>query len=118
MTTDSGHAYPVAENVWNREFGTQSVDSAWCADITYVATASGWVYLAAIIDLATRMIVGWLMATHMRTELIEAARLNALSWRTPAQRWLHHSNRGAQCASDAYRTLLEAHGLVGRQQDC
>ena len=89
VTTDSKHARPVAPNALNREFAAETSDSVWCADITYLWTAAGWVYLAAIIDMATRMIVGWSMATHMRTELVESALFNALSWRTPAGNLVH-----------------------------
>jgi putative transposase len=79
------------------------------------------VYLAAIIDIATRMIVGWSMASHMRTELVEKALLNALSWRAPAERLVHHSDRGSQYASDTYRKLLEQHGIecsMSRKGNC
>jgi putative transposase len=120
-TTHSRHAQPVAPNALNREFQVGSSDSVWCADITYVATAAGWVYLAAILDLATRMIVGWSMATHMRTELVESALLNALSWRSPASRLMHHSDRGSQYASDSYRRLLAEHDIIcsmSRPGDC
>jgi len=121
VTTNSKHDRPVAPNVVNREFKADSSDSVWCADITYVRTASGWVYLAAIIDVATRMIVGWSMASHMRTELVESALLNALTWRVPASRLVHHSDRGSQYASVSYRALLEEHGIecsMSRAGDC
>lgn len=111
VTTDSRHGKPVAPNVLNREFTAEVSDSVWCADITYIPTAAGWVYLAAIIDLATRMIVGWSMATHMRTELVESALLNALTVRAPASRLVHHSDRGSQYASASYRGLLEQHDI-------
>lgn len=120
-TTDSKHDRPIAPNVLDRKFKTASSDSVWCADITYIPTASGWVYLAAIIDLATRMIVGWSMAKHMRTELVESALLAALSWRAPASRLVHHSDRGSQYASAKYRGLLEAFGIecsMSRAGDC
>lgn len=120
-TTDSRHAEPVAPNTLNRDFQARSSDSVWCADITAIPTQSGWVYLAAIIDLATRRIVGWSMATHMRTELVEAALLNALSARAPAARLVHHSDRGSQYASRAYRRLLALHGIecsMSRAGDC
>lgn len=111
VTTDSRHLEPVAPNTLNREFQAQSSDSVWCADITAIPTLAGWVHLAAIIDLATRTIVGWSMATHMRTELVERALRNALSARKPAARLMHHSDRGSQYASDAYRKLLLRHGI-------
>lgn len=94
VTTDSRHDKPVAPNTLGRAFAVESSDSVWCAGITYIPTASGWVYLAAILDLATRMIVGWSMASHMRTELVESAVLNALTARAPASKLMHHSDRG------------------------
>lgn len=121
VTTDSKHDRPVAPNRLNREFTVAASDSVWCADITYIPTAAGWVYLAAILDLATRLIVGWSMAEHMRTELVEAALENALSVRAPAARLLHHSDRGSQYASDGYQALLERHGIqasMSRAGDC
>jgi transposase InsO family protein len=121
-TTDSRHDRPVAPNTLNREFEAKgSSDEAWCADITCVATAAGWVYLAAIIDRATRRIVGWSMATHMRTGLVESALLNALSTRAPAARLVHHSDRGSQYASASYQALLQRHGIecsMSRAGDC
>ena len=111
VTTNSEHDRAVAPNTLNRDFQAQTSDSAWCADITYLPTRSGWVYLAAIIDLASRMIVGWSMTDHMRTELVECALRNALACRKPASRLVHHSDRGSQYASASYRALLEAHGI-------
>lgn len=111
VTTDSNHDRRVAANVLDRQFTAKASDSVWCADITYIPTAAGWVYLAAIIDLASRTIVGWSMASHMRTELVESALRNALSSRAPAARLMHHSDRGAQYASDSYRELLDAFGI-------
>jgi putative transposase len=112
VTTDSKHRMPVAPNVLNREFRAESSDSVWCADITYISTAAGWVYLAAILDVATRRIVGWSMANHMRTELVESALLNALTARAPASELVHHSDRGSQYASASYRGLLELRGIA------
>lgn len=110
-TTDSRHDRPVAPNTLNREFTARTSDSVWCADITYIPTASGWVYLAAIIDLSTRMIVGWSMGTNLRTELVERALVNTLRSRAPASKLVHHSDRGTQYASSSYRVLLEQHGI-------
>lgn len=98
VTTDSDHGRPWSPKMLNRDFHPETPDAAWCADITYVPTDSGWVYLTAIIDLGTRMIVGWSMASHMRTELIESALINALSCRLPAVNMRHHSDRGTQYA--------------------
>ena len=121
VTTNSRHDKPIAPNMLNREFTAESSDSVWCADITYIHTAAGFVYLAAIIDLATRMIVGWSMSSHMRTELVESALLNALTSRAPASKLVHHSDRGSQYASTSYRGLLEKHGIecsMSRAGDC
>lgn len=120
-TTDSDHKRPVADNGLNRQFSPEEKDSAWCADITYIPTLSGWVYLAAIIDLTTRMIVGWSVATHMRTGLVEQALKNALATRAPAKRLVHHSDRGSQYASHSYQELLEQHGFecsMSRKGNC
>ena len=120
-TTNSRHDRPVAPNALDRRFQQKTSDAVWCADITYLWTLTGWVYLAAIIDLATRKIVGWSMARHMRTELVECALLNALACRTPAARLVHHSDRGSQYASRSYRALLEQHGIecsMSRAGDC
>jgi len=121
VTTQSRHDRPVAPNALDRQFQQENRDSVWCADITYVWTSSGWVYLAAIIDLATRLVVGWSMAEHMRTELVECALLNALACRAPAEDLVHHSDRGSQYASESYQELLEQHGIVcsmSRAGDC
>jgi len=121
VTTDSKHDRPVAPNTLNRSFQATGSDRVWCADITYIPTAAGFVYLAAILDLATRMIVGWSMAGHMRTELVESALLNALSARTPASTLVHHSDRGSQYASSSYRALLDQNGItcsMSRPGDC
>ena len=85
-TTDSDHTYPVAENVLNRDFTAIEPDRAWVADMTYVATAEGWLYLAVIIDLFSRRVVGWSMAEHMRTELVSTALESALGQRIPLLR--------------------------------
>jgi len=112
VTTDSNHTRPVAANVLNREFSRETPDSAWCADITYIPTGAGWVYLAVVLDLATRLVVGWSMATHMRTDLVTSALKNALAIRKPAKEIIHHSDRGSQYASDEYQDLLNAHGIL------
>jgi len=112
VTTDSDHSRPVAENTLNREFDQETPDSVWCADITYLWTDAGWVYLAVVLDLATRLVVGWSMATHMRTELVASALKNALATRKPANKIIHHSDRGSQYASEEYQELLKAHGIL------
>ena len=121
VTTDSKHERPVAPNRLDRRFRQETSDSAWCADITFIPTSGGWIYLAAIIDLGTRLVVGWSLADHMRTSLVESALRNALSWRMPAAEIIHHSDRGSQYASESYQALLATHGIVcsmSRVGDC
>ena len=111
-TTDSKHDCPVTDNVLGRDFEAQEPDRKWVADITYIQTGEGWLYLAAVLDLCSRKVVGWSMAAHLRTELVEDALRMALSRRSPQGQVLHHSDRGVQYASTEYRRLLEAHGLA------
>ena len=120
-TTDSCHGLPVAPNSLNRQFQADSPDRVWAGDITYIRTATGWCYLAVILDLHSRLVVGWAVADHMRTELILEALRRALGWRKPAEGALHHSDRGSQYASEAYRGLLAQHGIqvsMSRAGDC
>jgi transposase InsO family protein len=120
-TTDSRHDRPVAENLLAREFYPDRPNTAWAADITYIPTAEGWLYLAAVIDLCSRRVVGWATADHLRAELpVEALRM-ALAHRRPTGALLHHSDRGVQYASDAYRSLLAEHGIepsMSRKGNC
>jgi transposase InsO family protein len=110
-TTDSRHGRPVARNVLAREFHPERPDAAWAADITYIPTAEGWTYLAAVIDLFSRKVVGWATADHLRSELpLEALRM-ALAHRRPTGELLHHSDRGSQYAGDAYQALLAEHEI-------
>ena len=111
-TTDGAHGRPVADNVLGRRFGAEMPDRKWAADITYVPTAEGWLYLAAVIDLCSRKVVGWSMAEHMRTDLVSDALRMALARRSPGPGLLHHSDRGTQYASDDYRHLLASRGIV------
>jgi putative transposase len=121
-TTDSNHSFPIAENVLNRNFITQQPDSAWVADITYVPTTQGWLYLAVVIDLFSRRVVGWSMAEHMRVELVLNALEAALGHRVPADSGLlFHSDRGSQYASGDYRAALQAAGIgcsMSRKGNC
>ena len=111
-TTDSSHAHPIVPNVLGRNFDQPLPDQAWAADITYVPTDQGWLYLAAVIDLCSRKIVGWSMADHLRAELCNEALQMALARRKPAKGLLHHSDRGTQYACGDYRGLLEEHGIT------
>ena len=120
-TTLSDHAHPIAPNLLNRRFDVESKDSAWCADISCIPTGEGWIYLAAVIDLATRLVVGWAMDRNMQTSLVESALKNALMWREPAERLVHHSDRGSQYASGAYRRLLKTNQIecsMSRKGNC
>lgn len=110
-TTDSRHDHPVAGNVLNREFYPDRPDEVWTADITYVPTAEGWLYLAVVLDLFSRRVVGWATADHLRSELTCDALRMALAHRQPTGELLHHSDRGVQYASEAYQQLLAAHGI-------
>jgi transposase InsO family protein len=106
-TTDSAHAQPIAPNVLDRQFTAESPNSKWAGDITYIPTDEGWLYLAGVIDLNSRRIVGWSMADHMQTDLVADALTMALARRRPPAGLLHHSDRGAQYASDTYQELLQ-----------
>jgi putative transposase len=120
-TTDSKHNLPVAENILDRNFGALGPNEKWCADITYVPTDEGWLFLAVILDLYTRKIVGWSMRDHMRTELVLAALIMAIQRQRPAPGLIHHSDRGSQYASDDYRRVLtDAHMVqsMSRKGNC
>ena len=120
-TTNSRHDYPVAPNLLGRRFAADHPDTVWLADISYVPTGEGWLYLAAIKDMATREIVGWSMADHLRTELACDALLMAIRRRQPPRGLLHHSDRGVQYASEPYQAILARHGLrcsMSRKGDC
>lgn len=121
-TTDSTHPFPVADNVLNRDFTTSEPDRGWVADITYIATTEGWLYLAVIIDLFSRRVVGWSMAEHMRTELVSTALEAALGQRRPAEAGLvFHSDRGSQYASTDYQAALKLFDItssMSRRANC
>lgn len=120
-TTDSRHTLPIADNVLDRQFEPTGVNRAWVADITYIRTRQGWLYLAAVMDLCSRKIVGWAMAPSMPAELVCSALQMAIAQRRPAPGLIVHSDRGSQYASDAHRTLLARHGLrasMSRKGNC
>ena len=110
-TTDSTHQQPVAGNLLDRRFTADQPNRKWVADITYVPTQQGWLYVAAVLDLFSRRIVGWSMADHLQTDLVSDALHMALQRRRPAAGLLHHSDRGVQYASDAYQHLLADNGI-------
>lgn len=121
-TTDSDHDLQIAANVLNREFEVDEPDRVWVGDITYIWTVEGWMYLAVIIDLYSRRVVGWAMADHMRTELVLEALTAALGSRTPSSAGLlFHSDRGSQYAAHAYQQALEQAGIacsMSRRANC
>jgi putative transposase len=106
QTTDAKHPHPVANNVLDRQFTAQRPNQKWVADITYIPTRNGWLYLAAVLDLFSRRIVGWAMSARCDATLTQNALLMALSQRQPTADLLHHSDRGSQYAAHAYQALL------------
>lgn len=119
-TTDSDHDGPIAPNLL-RLLEPRAPDTVWQTDITYIETAEGWMYLAGIMDAFTRRIVGWACAPHMETSLVLRALENAVEARRPGPGLLHHSDRGGQYASDAYREKLAALGFfasMSRRGNC
>ena len=112
-TTDSGHALPVSDNVLARRFNPSLPNQAWVSDITYIRTRSGWLYLAVVLDLYARKVVGWAMAPTMHAELVCAALQLAITQRQPAPGLIVHSDRGSQYASALHQALLARHGSVG-----
>jgi len=111
-TTDSRHELPVAANLVRRDFDVDAPNRVWVADITYVWTWEGWLYLAAIVDLFSRRVVGWATADHMRTELVLEALARATGERATSTLLVHHSDRGSQYASEHYRAALAAQGIT------
>jgi putative transposase len=130
-TTDAAHAHPIAPNLLARTFGIDAgpgvcpgvcaVNRAWVSDITYVPTREGWLYLAAVLDLGSRRVIGWAMRETLEGELALSALQMALEARRPEPGLLHHSDRGVQYACGAYRDLLAQHGVrasMSRKGDC
>jgi len=123
-TTDSRHGHPLAPNVLNRQFGVDQVtgpDQVWVSDLTYVPTREGWLYLAIVLELASRRVVGWAMRETLEADLALAALRMALADRRPAAGLLHHSDRGSQYACEEYRALLAAHEIeasMSKKGDC
>jgi putative transposase len=120
-TTDSRHDHPVAPNLLGRNFAADRPDTVWLADISYIPTGEGWMYLAAVKDMATREIVGWSMADHLRGELARDALVMAIQRRQPPRGLIQHADRGVQYASKPYRAILARHGItqsMSRKGDC
>jgi putative transposase len=120
-TTQSDPSHPVVANVLDRQFTAHRADEVWLTDITYIDTAAGFLYLAAVMDLYSRQIVGMAMADHLRTELVESALNMALAQRRPPRHLLHHSERGSQFTSVDYQKRLTASYMtvsMGRVGNC
>jgi len=120
-TTDSKHAHPIAPNVLKRDFKATAPNQKWLADLTYVPTAEGWLYVALVLDLFGRKIVGWATSPTMPQELTLEALQVALGWRDPDAGLLHHSDRGSQYAANDYRDVLQARGItvsMSRKGNC
>jgi putative transposase len=120
-TTDSKHSLPVAANLLDQNFVAERPNQVWLADITYIPTGEGWLYLAVILDLFTRKVVGWAMRDHMRAELTIAALTMAIQRRRPGPGLTHHSDRGSQYAAGDYRDILRAAAVtqsMSRKANC
>ena len=120
-TTDSRHDLPIAPNLLGRSFVAERPDTVWLADISYIPTHEGFLYLTALKDLATRQIVGWSMAEHLKAGLCIDALVMALQRCRPPRGLIHHSDRGSQYASGPYRAVLERHGIqpsMSRRGNC
>jgi len=120
-TTDSNHNLPIAENLLNRQFESNRPNAVWCADITYLWTLQGWLYLAVVIDLYSRKVVGWAMDNHLKASLVKEALMMAYWRRKPEKGLIHHSDRGSQYAGSEYQKLLKQYGMIcsmSRKADC
>jgi putative transposase len=121
ITTDSKHDLPIAPNLLARDFSASAINQKWVGDISYVWTEEGWLYLAVVMDLYSRAVIGWAMASHMKQSLVCDALLMAL-WRRGFPRgMIFHSDRGSQYCSNAYQDLLKHYGMqssMSRKGDC
>jgi len=121
VTTKSKHNHPVAPNLLNRQFEVSTANAVWVSDITYIWTSEGWLYLAGVVDLYSRMVVGWSLSNRINEELTLAALKHALARRRPSKGLLHHSDQGSQYAAGGYQKLLKDHGMIcsmSRKGDC
>lgn len=120
-TTDSRHAWPIAANRLQRQFCVEQPNRVWASDLTYVWTAEGWLYLAVVLDLYSRAVIGWGMGARLTGELVQGALHMALQHRQPTPGLLHHSDQGSQYAATAYQKALTAHGItasMSRRGNC
>ncbi len=120
-TTDSGHQLPVASNTLNRQFRVEAPNRVWAGDISYLWTEEGWLYLAVVLDLYSRAVIGWAMGDRLTADLARTALTMALWRRQPKAGLLHHSDRGSQYAATGYQQVLTAHGIecsMSRKANC
>jgi putative transposase len=120
-TTDSRHPFPIAPNIVEREFDVEAPNTVWVTDVTYIATTQGWLYLAVMLDLFSRRVVGWAVSEWNDTALALLALERSRGARKPPAGLVHHSDRGSPYASDDYRAALKTHGMVqsmSRSGDC
>jgi transposase InsO family protein len=120
-TTDSSHTLPVSSNLVGRKPVISAPNQVWVADITFIPTVAGWAYLAIVLDLYSRAVVGWALRSHMKSSLVIEALQMAIRRRRPPRGLIHHSDRGCQYASEAFRLELAAHGILSsmsRKGDC
>jgi putative transposase len=120
-TTDSNHSLPVAPNLLNRQFTVDAPDTVWTSDITYLATDEGWLYVAVVIDLFSRQVVGWSMQSHMKKDMVMDAVRMAWFRRRPPAGLIFHSDRGSQYCSHDFRRLLASYGMrssMSRKGNC
>ena len=120
-TTQSNHRLPVAENILDRQFTVEQPNRVWAGDITYVWTTEGWLYLAVVLDLYSRTVIGWALEARLTGDLTQQALTMAIHRRTPNAGLLHHSDRGSQYAATAYQQLLTTHGMassMSRRGNC
>jgi transposase InsO family protein len=120
-TTDSKHDQPIADNLLQRDFSATGPNQKWVADITYIPTRMGWLYLAVVLDVFSRRVVGWSVADHLRADLVCQAFRMAIRKRKPDAGLIHHSDRGVQYASGVYQDLLGLYGItcsMSRKGNC
>jgi transposase InsO family protein len=120
-TTQSNHTKPVAENLLNREFSVDKPNKVWASDITYIATAEGWLYLCVFIDLFSRKVVGWSMSTRLKTDFVLQALMMGILSRKPPKGLIVHSDRGSQYCGNVFRRRLNRYGYIqsmSRKGDC
>jgi putative transposase len=121
VTTDSKHHFPVSPNLLERNFTTQAPDKVWVSDITYLATRTGWLYLTVIIDLFSRIVVGWALSSSLSHEMVVVALKRAIRRRRPEKGLVFHSDRGVQYACNDFRKVLNKHEFIqsmSRKGDC